>query len=134
MLLLFSDILLSYLAKVPIFLFLLNVIIIPKNRLDKLVINSLILDLFFLNGYFIPTIILVIIFIIYKKLRLNRVTFINYIISCSIIFILFTYTLGLINGYRLNNLSGLVFKYYLFNLPIYILCYKLLGKNIKLSR
>ena len=116
MILLVSDIILSFFTKEPIFLFLLNILIIAKNKLPKFIIHSLILDLFFLESYFIPTLIGTLIFIFYKKLKINQVTFFNYFISITAIFFVFTFSLGLVN------------------LPIYILSYKLLLKNIKLSR
>ena len=134
MILLVSDIILSFFTKEPIFLFLLNILIIAKNKLPKFIIHSLILDLFFLESYFIPTLIGTLIFIFYKKLKINQVTFFNYFISITAIFLVFTFSLGLINHYSFISLIPVIFKYYLVNLPIYILSYKLLLKNIKLSR
>ncbi len=131
---LFLDIFLSYFTGVPIFLFLLNIMFIPKKKLAKFVIHSLILDLIFLESYFISTIIGVIIFIIYKKLKINRVTFLNYILSCIIILGVFTVSLGLVNHYSLLGLMPLILKLEIFNLPVYILCYKIFKKDIKLSR
>ena len=134
MILLILDVLLSFFSIYPIFLFLLNILLIPKNNLAKFIIHSLILDILLLETSFLSTFILTLIFIIYKKLPLTKLNIINYLLSISLIFFIFNIILGLINNYSFIYLITLILKYYLINLPIYILCYKILYKRIKLAR
>ena len=134
MILLISDIVLSFLSKYPIYLFLLDILLIKKEDIDKIIIHSLILDLLVLNSSLVVFLIYMIIFLIYKKLPIKRVGWKNYIFSITLIFGLFTGALGIINRYSLKHILKIQFKYYLVNLPIYILSYKILEKRIKLAR
>ena len=134
MLLVISDIILDIISKYPIYLFLLDILILKKDDIHKLIIHSLILDLLIMNSSFIITIIMGSIFIIYKKLPIKKINMINYILSISLIFGIFISILGIINHYSLKFIFELGLKYYLINLPIYILSYKILEKRIKLAR
>ena len=134
MILVISDIILSMISKYPIYLFLLDILIIKKSDIDKLIIHSLILDLLIMNSNLVITIIFISIFIIYKKLPIKKICFKNYVISISFIYGLFISILGIINKYSLGFIISLGFKYYVINLPIYILSYKILLGRIQLAR
>ncbi len=134
MILLISDIILSFFSRYPIYLFLLDILLIKKEDIDKIIIHSLILDLLVLNSSLVVFLIYMIIFLIYKKLPIKRVGWKNYIFSITLIFGFFTGALGIINRYSLKHILKVQFKYYLVNLPIYILSYKILEKRIKLAR
>ena len=130
MLLVISDIILDIISKYPIYLFLLDILILKKDDIHKLIIHSLVLDLLIINSSFIMGSI----FIIYKKLPIKKINMINYILSISLIFGIFISILGIVNHYSLSFIFELGLKYYLINLPIYILSYKILEKRIKLAR
>lgn len=127
------DILISYFTSIPTYFFLINLILIPKNKLSKLIIITLVLDLLILNTYFFNTIILSIIFIFYKRLNITRVNFVNYLISLAIIYVIYIFIIGIPN-YNILYLFQFILKNFIYNLVFYILCYKLLQKRIKLSR
>lgn len=128
------DLFLSYVCPIATYFFLLNVILIPKGQLSKLIIITLIIDLLILNTYFLNTIIITIIFIIYKHLKIYRPTLLNYLISLGIIYLLYIFATGFINHYSFNYLLFYSLKNFGPNFIFYILCYKLLFKYIKLSR
>ena len=86
MILVISDIILSMISKYPIYLFLLDILIIKKSDIDKLIIHSLILDLLIMNSNLVITIIFISIFIIYKKLPIKKICFKNYVISIWFIY------------------------------------------------
>lgn len=127
------DLLMSYFSKIPTYFILLNIVLISKKDFPKLLIITLVLDLLLLNTYFINTIILSIIFIIYKKLKITVINFKNYLISLIIIYLMYIIFLGLINGYN-SYLVIFMIKNILYNLIFYALSYKILKNYIKLSR
>jgi len=59
----------AYLSNIPTYFILLNIVLISKRDFPKLIIMALILDLIFLNTYFINTLVLTIVFTIYKKIN-----------------------------------------------------------------
>jgi len=133
MIYLLLDLTMSYFSKIPTYFILLNVVLINKKDFPKLIIIFLILDLLILNTYFINTIIISIIFFIYKKLKITKINFKNYLISLIIIYVTYIIFLGLINGY-----TSYILKFILtnisYNLIFYVLSYKIVKNHIKLSR
>ena len=83
------DIILSYFSKIPTFFFLINIVLIKKQELSKLIIIGLIIDILILNTYFLNTIILICIFLVYKKLKITKITIKNYILSLLLIYIIY---------------------------------------------
>lgn len=134
MILLLLDLILSYTCPIATYFFLLNIILIPKNQLSKLIIITLIIDLLILNTYFLNTIIITIIFIIYKHLKIYKPTILNYLLSLCIIYLLYIFTIGIINHYSFTYLLLYSLKNIFPNLIFFLLCYKLVFKYIKLSR
>ena len=134
MIYLLLDFIISYFSKYPTYFILLNLIMIPKEKLIKLIIITLVLDLLILNSYFLNTIILMIIFLGYKKLHIIKVNLKNYIISLSLIFVLYLLAIGLLKHYSLNYLGIFIINNYIVNIILYLLCYKIIKKNIKLAR
>ena len=130
MIYLLLDIFLSYLISYPTFLILLNILIVKKNNWPTFILITLILDLLILNTYFLNTIILEIIFFIYKKLKVKKVNFFTYFISLILIFFSYTIILMFLNKYSLSTL----FKFFLVNIPLYILLYPLIKKRLVLAR
>jgi len=70
MIFLILDLIISYFTTIPTYFVLINLILIPKNKLSKLVIITLVLDLLILNTYFLNTIIISLLFLIIKKLKI----------------------------------------------------------------
>jgi len=134
MILLGIDILLSYFSLKPTYFFLLNIVLIPKNNYPKLLIITLILDILILNTFPINTLIIFLIFLIYKKLSIIKLNFLNYIISLFIIYNLYILFLGFINHYSILYLITYSLKNILTTFIFYIICYNLIFKSIKLSR
>lgn len=128
------DILLSFLSPIPTFFVLLNLVLIPKNNLSKLVIITLIIDLLILNVYFLNTIIITLIFLFIKHLKITQVNLRNYFIVLSIIYFIYVLALGLINNYSGLYILKFIASNYFINILFYLLSYKILYKNIKLSR
>ena len=130
MILLALDIGLSYILKVPTYFILINLI---NRRKDVWLIlrMGLVLDLLILNTYFINTISLVIIFLIYKKFKIREMNLKNYLIVITFLFFSYNIFIGLFNGYSLDYLVIFVLKLYLINLPIYILSYIILKDKLK---
>ena len=83
------DIILSYFSKIPTFFFLINILLIKKQELSKLIIIGLIIDILILNTYFLNTIILIFIVSTYLLRFLRRMIQINStgLILCRNIFI-----------------------------------------------
>ena len=133
MILLFIDILLSFFSHTSTYFFLLN-LLIPKIKLSKIFIITLIIDLLILNTYFLNTIIIAIIFYLLKKSKISLTSFKNYILTISLIYIIYILSIGLINKYSLIFLLKFLLHNYFYNIIFYILCYKILRNNIKLSR
>lgn len=134
MIFLLLDIILSYFTLKPTYFFLLNLVIISTNKYFKLLIITLVLDLLILNTYFINTIIIFIIFFLYKKLSIIKPNFLNYILSLTIIYFIYIILIGLVNHYDIVYLVSYGFNNYFRNFIFYIICYKLVFKRIKLSR
>ena len=131
MIYLLLDFLLSYILKYPTYLILLNVLYIQKKDTYKIIEVGLILDLIFFNTYFVYTLLLFIIYMLFKKRRLNQNHFLSYLLYITIIYILFTFSLGFINHYSILYILYFCFKNYFINVPIYIICYKIRGEFIK---
>lgn len=133
MIFLILDLIISYFTSIPTYFVLINIVLIPKNKLSKLVIITLILDLLILNTYFLNTIIMCTIFLIIKKIKITKINFPNYLISLTLIYIMYIILIGVWH-YNLPFLLSFIFKNYLYNLIFYILCYNVLFSRIKLSR
>lgn len=123
----------AYLSNIPTYFILLNIVLISKRDFPKLIIIALILDLIVLNTYFINTLVLTIVFTIYKNLKITTINFKNYLISLSIIYFIYLLFLGVINGYN-NYLLLFTAKNFIYNLIFYVLSYKMIKSHIKLSR
>ena len=130
MIYLLFDLLLSYLFSYPTFLILLNILVIKKVNWPTFILITLVLDLLILNTYFLNTFLLLIIFFIYKKFKIKKVNFKNYLISLSLIFFSYTFILMFLNKYSISS----IFKYFLINIPIYILIYPLIKRRLVLAR
>lgn len=133
MIFLLLDLFISYFSSYPSFLIILNLVFIPKKDIHKLIIISLFLDLIITNTYFLHTIILTILFILYKKLNITRNTFKNYLISVTFLYLVFTLILALIN-HKLGFYLPFIFKNYFINLILFLLFYKILENRVKLSK
>ncbi len=128
------DFILSYFSKIPTFFFLINIVLIKKQELSKLIIIGLIIDILILNTYFLNTIILISIFLIYKKLKITKINIKNYILSLLLIYILYVSIIGLINKYSMIYILSFIINNIFYELIFYFLVYKIEEKNIKLSR
>lgn len=126
MILLMLDYLLSFICPVTFFFILLNIIIIPKNQIFKLVLITLVLDLLILNTYFLNTLILIILFCIYKSLKINNNSFKNYIFSITILYLGYTFILSII-----NHEIGYFLPFIIKNYPYMIIMYGLIYQIIK---
>ncbi len=130
MILLLIDFLLSLICSIPTYFILLNIIIIPKNKIFNLVIIGLVLDLLILNTYFINTIILVFLFLIYKRLKISNLSYRNYFISFTSIYFAFIFIISITN-HELLYMPIFILKNYPINFIIYTLFYKIINKKIK---
>ncbi len=134
MIFLLLDFICSYFLMCPTYFILLNIILIEKKDVSKLIVIALILDVLILNKYFFNTIILFLIYFIYKKFKIVNNNLKSYIISLSIIYCIYILVVGLLNHYSFTFLGKFILNNYLVNMIFYILCYKLVEKRIKLSR
>lgn len=134
MIFLLLDYLLSFFSIHSLYLIILNIILIPKEKYPKFLIITLILDLLILNTYFLNTLIFFLIFHFYKHLKIIKVNFLNYFISLNILYFLYILILGLVTSHSLYFIGTYLLKSYLPSFIFYFLCYKILKKNIKLSR
>ena len=133
MIFLLFDLILSF-GGINSYLILLNLLVIPKKETGKLILILLCLDLLVVNSYFINTIFLTFIFLLFKKFKIVNLNFKNYLIILSLIFFIYVGIIGFKNNYASFNLLRFIGKNYLINLPLYILSYKIILKNIKLAR
>lgn len=134
MIYLLLDFILSYFTKIPTFFFLINLVLIKKQDFPKLIIITLIIDLFITNTYFLNTIIISIIFFIYKKSKITKLNLKNYLLSLSFIYITYIIILGLINNYSIIYIISFILKNILYQFIFYVLMYKIAEKHIELSR
>lgn len=134
MIYLLLDFILSYFTKVPTFFFLMNLVLIKKQDFSKLIIITLIIDLFITKTYFLNTIIISIIFLIYKKSKITKLNLKNYLLSLSFIYITYIIILGLINNYSIIYIINFILKNILYQFIFYLLMYKIVAKHIELSR
>lgn len=128
------DFLLSYVCNIPTFFFLINLVLIKKENYSKLLIITLVLDLLLLNTYFLNTIILSLIFLLYKKLNIVKKSWLSYLFSLFLIYTLYVFIIGIINGYSLTFISIFLLKNSIYNFIFYLLCYKIEHNHIELSR
>lgn len=128
------DFILSYFTKIPTFFFLINLVLIKKQEFPKLIIISLVLDLLILNIYFLNTLIISCIFLIYKKIKITKKNLKNYLVSLILIYISYVLAIGLINGYSIFYIGNFIIKNIFYELIFFLLVYKIEGSNIKLSR
>lgn len=134
MIYLILDFILSYFSHIPTFFFLINLVLIKKQDLSKLIIITLTLDLLILNTYFLNTIILSLIFLIYKKLKITKTSLKNYLLSLTLIYISYLLIIGLIKSYSIFYVLKFILKNIIYQIIFYLLMYKITSKNIKLSR
>lgn len=134
MIYLLLDFILSYFTKIPTFFFLINLVLIKKQDFTKLIIITLIIDLFITNTYFLNTIIISIIFLIYKKTKITKLNLKNYLLSLSFIYLTYIIILGLINNYSIIYIINFILKNILYQFIFYLLMYKIEEKHIELSR
>lgn len=134
MICLILDILMSYFSLFPTNFFLLNVLLIPKNKYPKLLFLTLLVDIIIYNKYFYFTLVMFLIFVLYKKMFITNVNLISYILSLTFIYVLYIILFGIINGYSLAYLCQYIFLNYGFSLVFYLISYKIIYKHIKLSR
>ena len=87
MIFLLLDFLLALLSPFKTSFILLIILLIPKNRIDKLFMITLILDILILNTYFLNTVIIFLLFLFYKKLNIRSNTFfiIFYLYYCFLL-------------------------------------------------
>lgn len=128
------DFVMSYVSFCPTYFILLNMVMLAKEDVAKIILLGLILDLLIFNTYFLNTLILVIIFLIYKNLKIIKINIFNYLLSLSLVYFMYVIILGLANHYSLIYIFNFGLKNYGFNLIFYALCYKIIQKHIKLSR
>lgn len=134
MIFLFLDVILSYFCATPTFLFLMNILWIDKKRWSYFILINLVLDLLICNTYFLNTIILFLLFIFYKRLKITKVNIKTYLLSITLLYLLYVLMLGVLHGYYIESLLIFLVKNYFVNLLFYLICYKI-GKNyIKLCR
>lgn len=134
MIYLLLDFILSYFTKIPTFFFLTNLVLIKKQDFPKLIIITLIIDLFITNTYFLNTIIISIIFLIYKNTKITKLNLKNYLLSLSFIYLTYIIILGLINNYNIIYIINFILKNILYQFIFYLLMYKIEEKHIELSR
>ncbi len=134
MIFLLLDFLLALLSPFKTSFILLNILLIPKNRIDKLFMITLILDILILNTYFLNTLIIFLLFLFYKKLNIRSNTFFNYLLSLLLLFITFNLILALINNYDIFYFLKFLKTNLIINFIFYGLCYNLIKSRIKLSR
>ena len=134
MIFLLLDFLLSFSSGVPTFFVLLNFLLYSKDRLFSFIFIPLIIDLFLTNTYFLNTILFVLIFVFIKHLKITKTNFLHYLLLITLVYLLYVFGLGLIQGYSFLYLGKFILVNYFVNLIFYSLCYKILKKYIKLSR
>lgn len=134
MIFLLLDFILSFFSVHSLYLIILNIILIPKDKYPKFLIITLVLDLLILNTYFLNTIIFFFIFYFYKRLKITKVTFRNYFISLNILYFLYILLIGLVTSHSLYFIGDYLLKSYIPSFIFYLLCYKILQNHIKLSR
>jgi len=125
MIFLLCDIFFSITTKIPTFFFLINVLRCKKDKIGYLIVISLLIDLFVLNTYFLNTIIILGIYFLINKIKLNKRTFYSFIILISLIYFGYILSIGLINRYSIYYILKFGINNYLYNLVFYVLCYKL---------
>ena len=134
MIFLLMDFLLSFFNSSPTFLVLMSFLVYPKKNFFAFLFIPLTLDLLILNTYFLNTILFTIIFFLIKHLPITKISFFNYLFIITLIYFLYVFSLGIIQGYHFFYLFSFSLSNYILNLVIYIICYKILLPYIKLSR
>ena len=134
MIFLLMDFLLSFFNSSPTFLVLMSFLVYPKKNFFAFLFIPLTLDLLILNTYFLNTILFTIIFFLIKHLPITKISFFNYLFIITLIYFLYIFSLGIIQGYHFFYLFSFSLSNYILNLVIYIICYKILLPYIKLSR
>ena len=134
MIFLLMDFLLSFFNSSPTFLVLMSFLVYPKKNFFAFLFIPLTLDLLILNTYFLNTILFTIIFFLIKHLPITKISFFTYFFLISLIYFLYVFSLGIIQGYHFSYLIFFSLSNYILNLVIYIICYKILLPYIKLSR
>jgi len=127
------DFLISYLSPYASFLVILNIVFLAKKDFFKFILITIFLDLIITNTYFLYTIILSVLFIVYKKLKITHKSLGNYLISVTFLYLIFTFILALIN-HKLGFYPTFILKNYFLNLAFYLLFYKIFNSKLKLSK
>ncbi len=128
------DFIMSFFSFSPTYFVLLNMVLTPKKNWGAIIILGLILDLIVFQSFFLNTLILIIVFIIYKISHITKLNLFNYLLSLTIIYFMYVGILGLIKHYSIIYIINFSFKNYGINVLFYLLCYKLVEKDILLAR
>lgn len=134
MIFLLLDFVLSFFSSAPTFFVLMSFLVFPKNKFFLFLFIPLTLDLLILNTYFLNTILFTILFFLVKHLHITKTNFFNYLFLISLLYFLYVFSLGFIQGFTFSYLFQFVLSNYFVNLVLYALCYKILLPYIKLSR
>lgn len=134
MIFLLFDFVLSFFSSAPTFFVLMSFLVFPKNKFFLFLFIPLTLDLLILNTYFLNTLIFTVLFFLIKHLHITKTSFFNYLFLISLLYFLYVFSLGFIQGFSFSYLFQFVLSNYFFNLVLYALGYKILLPYIKLSR
>lgn len=134
MIFLLFDFVLSFFSSVPTFIVLMSFLVFPKKKFFLFLFIPLTLDLLILNTYFLNTILFTILFFLIKHLHITKTCFFNYLFLISLLYFLYVFSLGFIQGFSFSYLFHFVLSNYFVNLVLYALCYKIFLPYIKLSR
>ena len=131
MILLILDILIYNFTAYNSYFFLLSILFYRDKDYMKILFIGLILDLIILNKLFINTFILLLIFIINKRIfKLKNKNLKSYLLITNFNFLLYNILLSLIYSFNLKVFS----MSFIINIIFYLLSYNLVKKYIKLSR
>lgn len=134
MIFLLLDFLMSFFSFTPTFFVLLSFLVYAKKDFFSFLFIPLIIDLFFTHTYFLNTILFVIFFFLIKHLKITKVNLGNYLLLITLLYFLYIFSLGIIQGYHFSYLVSFAIFNYGFQLVFYALSYKILLPYIKLSR
>lgn len=134
MILLLLDVLLSFFSSIPTFFVLTSILLYPKNKFFSFLLIPLAIDLFVTNTYFLNTLLFSFLFFFVKHLKITQNYFRNFLLLMSLVYFLYVFILGFIQGYHFLYLVQFSFVNYFVHLIFYALSYKILQPYIKLSR
>ena len=126
--------LMSFFSFTPTFFVLLSFLVYAKKDFFSFLFIPLIIDLFLTHTYFLNTILFVAFFFLFKHLKITKTNFRNYLLSITLLYFLYIFSLGIIQGYHFFYLVKFAISNYGFQLVFYALSYKILLPYIKLSR